>query len=262
MKSLYNPENLVFHAPDDADGGEFNFTFDDPDQAEEQSNEAEEGEGEDESVDFSEGGEGQAEEQLDVTSVIVNGEELQLTKEQLISLAQQGADYTRKTQQIAEERRELSKAKALLDFLSTDQTLGEHVAKRMWEASTGTAYTPEAVEAVQFQSQRAEVEFREKTLEIADTLINFRAAHPDVNDASMERIAMHMKTKGLKDPEVAFGDMMYRQSGIRERQETRPKISTGHGAPVRNTKKPDTMEEASAMALAMLRGERGQQNSY
>jgi hypothetical protein len=149
-----------------------------------------------------------------------------------------------------------------MDFLSQDQTLGEHVAKRMWEATMGTPYTPEAVEAVQMDSKRVEVEHASKAIEIANDLLDFRQAHPEVNDESMERLAQYMHTTKVLDPEIAFGAMMYKQGAIRERQQVRPRISGGHGAPVRSVKKPQSMEEASDMALALLRGERGQQNSY
>lgn len=260
LKFNPNPEALMFHAADDADGGDDSFDFSLDGLSDEQSD-GEGGEEGGETVDFS-GEEGQASEQPELFTVKVQGEEMQLTKEQLLSLASQGADYTRKTQALAAERNELAKAKALMDFLAQNEALGEVVAKQYFEATTGTPFTPESVQAVQMDGQAAQLEMQERKLAVANTLLDFRTAHPDVDDSSMDVLVNYMSDKKIMDPEVAFESLMYKRRGVEQRQQARPRISGGHGAPVRSVKKPETMEEASDMALALLRGERGQQNSY
>jgi len=59
----------------------------------------------------------------------VDGQEIEVSEDELISLAQQGRDYTRKTQQLAEERNALAPYEALITQLRRDPNLSQHIAK-------------------------------------------------------------------------------------------------------------------------------------
>lgn len=59
----------------------------------------------------------------------VDGQEIEVSEDELISLAQQGRDYTRKTQQLAEERNALAPYEALITQLKRDPNLSQHIAK-------------------------------------------------------------------------------------------------------------------------------------
>lgn len=58
----------------------------------------------------------------------VDGQEIELTEEELIARAQQGEDYTRKMQRLSEERNALAPYQALLKQLQTDPDLSRHIA--------------------------------------------------------------------------------------------------------------------------------------
>jgi hypothetical protein len=59
----------------------------------------------------------------------VDGQEIEVTEDELVTLAQQGKDYTKKTQQLADERNALAPYEALIKQLKTDPNLSQHIAK-------------------------------------------------------------------------------------------------------------------------------------
>lgn len=59
-------------------------------------------------------------EDANLYAIKVGGEERQVTLEELTRLAQQGDDYTRKSQSLADERRTLARAKAIQEALEAD----------------------------------------------------------------------------------------------------------------------------------------------
>jgi hypothetical protein len=59
----------------------------------------------------------------------VDGQEIEVTEDELIAKAQQGEDYTRKMQRLAEERNALAPYEALIAQLKTDPNLSQHIAK-------------------------------------------------------------------------------------------------------------------------------------
>lgn len=59
----------------------------------------------------------------------VDGQEIEVTDDELVTLAQQGKDYTRKTQLLAEERNAMAPYSALIRQLQTDPNLSPHIAK-------------------------------------------------------------------------------------------------------------------------------------
>lgn len=70
----------------------------------------------------------------------VGGEEREVTLDEMVSLAQQGADYTKKTQALAEQRRELSARAAELDQARTAR---DAYAQRLQAVEELLASTPE-----------------------------------------------------------------------------------------------------------------------
>ena len=70
----------------------------------------------------------------------VDGQEIEVTEDELITLAQQGRDYTKKTQQLAEERNAMAPFDALIRQLKTDPALSQHIAK-YWQPQPTTETT-------------------------------------------------------------------------------------------------------------------------
>jgi hypothetical protein len=62
----------------------------------------------------------------------VDGQEIEVSEDELVTLAQQGRDYTRKTQQLAEERNALAPYQALIKQLNENPALNQHIAK-FWQ---------------------------------------------------------------------------------------------------------------------------------
>jgi len=70
----------------------------------------------------------------------VDGQEIEVTEDELITLAQQGKDYTKKTQQLSEERNAMAPFDALIRQLKTDPALSQHIAK-YWQPQPTTETT-------------------------------------------------------------------------------------------------------------------------
>jgi len=70
----------------------------------------------------------------------VDGQEIEVTEDELITLAQQGRDYTKKTQQLAEERNAMAPFDALIRQLKTDPALSQHIAS-YWKPQPATEPT-------------------------------------------------------------------------------------------------------------------------
>jgi hypothetical protein len=187
-------------------------------------------------------------------TIRVNGQDMEVSQEDLIRYAQQGVDYTKKTQALAEERKANEAAQNLFNFIGNDPNLADFVAKQMWEAQTGTEFSAEAVQSIQLEK-------KENVMRTADMLMTFRAENPGVDDQSMNDVAQYMLDQGVRNPEIAFKAIMYDRRGVSQRQ-SRPRLTEGHGAPVQMARKPETMKEASAMALSLLNGDRRQRDSY
>lgn len=56
----------------------------------------------------------------EMVKIRVDGQEIEVPKDRLVSLAQQGVDYTRKTQALAEQRRKLEAWQAVINRVQTD----------------------------------------------------------------------------------------------------------------------------------------------
>lgn len=72
----------------------------------------------------------------------VGGQEFEATEDELIQYAQMGADYTRKTQQLAEERNALAPYEALITQLKRDPGLSQHLAKYWQQPQQPQAQAP------------------------------------------------------------------------------------------------------------------------
>lgn len=61
------------------------------------------------------------------TQLKINGQEVELTQEEIHALASMGADYTRKTQELADQRRQVEAYRGLIDMIQRDQGFARHV---------------------------------------------------------------------------------------------------------------------------------------
>jgi hypothetical protein len=92
----------------------------------------------------------------------IDGQEEEVTKEQLLELAQKGKDYTRKTQQLSEERNALAPYEALIQQLKQDPKLSQHIAE-YWQKPTQKA------EAKQFDDPIEQLKWEIRQEVIAET---------------------------------------------------------------------------------------------
>jgi len=70
----------------------------------------------------------EAEPKVEKKKIKIDGQEEELTEDEIISYAQKGKDYTRKTQQLAEEKNALTPYSALIKQLQADPNLSKHIA--------------------------------------------------------------------------------------------------------------------------------------
>jgi hypothetical protein len=61
----------------------------------------------------------------ETVKIRVDGQEIEVPKDRLVSLAQQGVDYTRKTQALAEERRQIEAWQAVINRVQTDPAFAQ-----------------------------------------------------------------------------------------------------------------------------------------
>ena len=122
----------------------------------------------------------------------VDGQEIEVTEDELISLAQQGKDYTKKTQQLAEERNLLSPYAGLIKQLQSDPNLSQHIAN-YWQKSQ-EVQTPEFTDPIE-----------QLKWEIKQEVIKETQAHieKEVTPLHRQQALNEVKAKVQSDPDYA-----------------------------------------------------------
>jgi hypothetical protein len=105
----------------------------------------------------------ETEEQEPTYSVIVSGEEKELTLSELKSLAQQGADYTKKTQQVAEQRKALEAESVAIDQA---RQLRDAYAERL-QAMEQLLSAPEQSENLEYLKESDPIGYAVKVAEMS-----------------------------------------------------------------------------------------------
>lgn len=119
-------------------------------------------------------------EQEQTYSVTVSGEEKELTLSELKSLAQQGADYTKKTQQVAEQRKALeAEAKAIEEA----RYLRDAYAERL-QAMEQLLSAPEQSESLEYLKESDPIGYAVKVAELSQQREQLQAVQ-----AERQRIA-------------------------------------------------------------------------
>ena len=100
----------------------------------------------------------------------VDGEEIEVTEDELVSLAQQGKDYTKKTQQLAEQRTALAPYEALIKQLQTDPNLSQHIAtyfQPKQEPAPATPQFDDPIEQLKYETKQEAIAEMRKELQQA-----------------------------------------------------------------------------------------------
>jgi hypothetical protein len=111
----------------------------------------------------------------------VAGQEIEVTEEELIAKAQQGEDYTRKMQALAEKERSYAPYDALITQLRTDPNLSQHIA-RYWQpqpqAEPARPQFDDPIEQLKWETkQEALAEFRKEMQQVVVPLQQTQMAH-------------------------------------------------------------------------------------
>jgi hypothetical protein len=93
----------------------------------------------------------------------VDGQEIEVTEAELVTLAQQGKDYTKKTQQLAAERDAMAPYDALIRQLNSDPNLSKHIADYWKPQAPAKPQFEDPIEQLKWETkQEALAEFRKE----------------------------------------------------------------------------------------------------
>ena len=120
----------------------------------------------------------------------VDGQEIEVTEDELITLAQQGKDYTKKTQQLSEERNAMAPFDALIRQLKSDPALSQHIAK-YWQPQ------PETTKP-QFDDPIEQLKWEIKQEVLADSRKEMQAA---INPLHRQSALNQVKQQVQADPD-------------------------------------------------------------
>ena len=124
-------------------------------------------------------------EQEPTYSVTVSGEEKELTLSELKSLAQQGADYTKKTQQVAEQRKALeAESKAIEEA----RYMRDAYAERL-QAMEQLLSTPEQSENLEYLKESDPIGYAIKVAELSQQKEQLHAVQAERNRIAQEQQA-------------------------------------------------------------------------
>ena len=205
---------------------------------------------------------------------LMDGEEVQLTHSQAQQAMLRQADYTRKTQELAEQRKELEHAEAIMRALETDpertlpliaQQFGMQVnAPAQPEQPSWDDMDPDERRWAQFDAFVQQQEQREAQAEIDRSLAALHSTHGEFDENSLMKFALDHE---IGDLNVAYDVMWARSmreaaakqkadSAVVDRKKAAPPVAGGHnvqaGAVTPGSAPSSSIEEAFAQSKAQL----------
>lgn len=139
-----------------------------------------------------------AEEAPRLVKLKVNGEELELPEDKLVVLAQQGVDYTKKTQALSERARQLDAWSAVIERIQGDPALQARFRALFDEQHQGKPQAPQAQEPPADPIDRLKWEIRQEVLAEVDAKVKPLAEKPQVLEQAMQLQAF--KNELQRDP--------------------------------------------------------------
>lgn len=182
----------------------------------------------------------------------LNGENRKVNLDEARALAQMGADYTRKTQALAMQARELEPFMHMAEMFSQNPQLEQAVAQMLYEQTTGQPYDPQQI---QLQLKEQEIAHREGVLNWHDTLLDFASNNP-LPEEHMAAVVQLMAQEGIRNPYTAYDVFQSRLNGyMQQRSQQRPAVigRSGYGSPPSRGKAPSNFDEAKSAALNFLK---------
>lgn len=201
-------------------------------------------------------------------TVKVNGEDIEVTQEELLSGYQRQTDYTRKTQEVARQAEALKRAAAIQEALERDpeealKVLSEAYGVDLLGQNAGDDDLMDPMERKQRDLERQinSLQQTARQAQIDRTLGDLRTTYGDFDE---EALFAHSLKTGIHDLRAAYRDMTYddaiaagkqpaktdakRQAGV-VHEGGIPKNAT---SPKSGTKVPQTIREAWAQASEEL----------
>lgn len=144
----------------------------------------------------------------DTFTIKVGGVDKTVTRDELINLAQQGDDYTQKTQGLAAERQRLAAAEALVTKLAKDPqgTLDELRAHYQLDTDDLGDLDPEERRVVELDQRLATIEEDQRQSAISAALDGLKTEHGDFDEAALINHAISL---GTSDLNLAYRSMTY-----------------------------------------------------
>lgn len=141
-------------------------------------------------------------------TIKVDGQERSVNRDELVRLAQQGDDYTRKTQALAADRQRLSAAETLLNQLRDDPqgTLAQLAEHYQIDGVNFEDLDPEDQRYVEMDRRVAAFEENDRQQRIAQTIANLKTEFGEFNEMDVVNHAIEMGTVDLR---AAYRDMTY-----------------------------------------------------
>lgn len=206
--------------------------------------------------------------QQETVTLNIDGEPVEVPIREATRMMQMGADYTRKTQQLAEMRRQLEPYMKMQELVKTNPQLEQEMTQLLYERTTGMPYNPKVVQAQtmikELQDQKQEVEFQSKSLGWANKMMDFQKSY-GLTDAEVTTVAQVMAAERIANPRIAMDAIKHRlQSYYAEKAQARPPVMGGssYGAPPPANRQLSTFDDAKKAALSYLRGAARQDNAY
>jgi hypothetical protein len=130
--------------------------------------------------------------------VKVDGKKVKVPLSELVSGYQRQADYTQKTQALAEERKrfetENATLKRLADVIEKNPKILNFIKQQLFEERYGTRYTPQAEEQV--RQSKEMTQYKSEAM-----LSRFTTQHPELDDNTLLQVVQTAGQLAAKDPD-------------------------------------------------------------
>lgn len=203
-------------------------------------------------------------------AIKVAGEERQVTLEELTRLAQQGDDYTRKTQTLAERTRAVARAEAIQQALENDPQEALRALAEAYGISADAAADDELLDPMERRLRELERslqtrEQRERNAEIDRTIAELRTQFGDFDE---DALFAHAMANGFNNLRSAYRDLHFDSvlEAQRKADEAAARVTakrdaqvvhtgaaaSGASSPKAGGKAPSSVREAWAQAKELL----------
>lgn len=180
-----------------------------------------------------------------VFTVKVDGQDVDVPLSELRKGYMRGADYTRKTQSLANRGRQLDDASQLMLALernpqATLKVLASHYGVDEFVPDENTGPTPEQVRLAQLEQWSQEQAARQREAEVDATLARLHQEYGDFDEESLFSFAVE---RGVSDLETALRAMTYGHQAATRRSEKRQMAAVAGGSSRNGTAKPKAPPE-------------------